>query len=74
MSEREAAKFMVGMSLDPVALERFHRDPVREMKRFNLSDDAMELIKSKDATKIHNAINENFANAGDVVNIVVVVL
>lgn len=76
MSDKEVAKFMVGMSLDPMALQRFHQDPDRELRRFGIGVDAAKVIKSRDATRIHKAITENFGAASDtdVVNVVVVVL
>lgn len=77
MSNKEIAKFMVGMSLDPVALQRFHMDPDAEMQRYGISDATARVIKSKDAPAIHKAISETFGSAGadaDVVNVVVVVL
>jgi hypothetical protein len=76
MSGKEVARFMVGISLDASALQRFHSDPDGEMRRFGISDEAARVIKSKDAPAIHNAIKENFSSraADDVVNVVVVVL
>ena len=74
MSDKEVAKFMVGMSLDASALQRFHANPEAELKRFGLSRAAADVIKSKDAPAIHKAIIDNFAANADVVNVVVVVL
>jgi hypothetical protein len=76
MSDKEVARFMVGMAMNAGALKRFHADPEAEMSRFGVSADAQQVIKSKDAVAIHRAIKENFSvgAADDVVNIVVVVL
>ncbi|MGF9693157.1 MULTISPECIES: hypothetical protein [unclassified Rhizobium] len=75
MSNKEVARFMVGMSMDAGALKRFHANPDAEMRRFGISEAAAKVIKSKDAPAIHNAIRENFASAdADIVNILVVVL
>jgi hypothetical protein len=76
MSDTEVARFMVGISLDASALQRFHNDPDSELQRYGISADAAKVIKSKDAGAIHNAIVNKFssADASDVVNVVVVVL
>ena len=76
MSDKEVAKFMVGVSLDASALQRFHDDPDAELRRFGISAASAKVIKSKDAVAIHKAISTNFksAAADDVVNVVVVVL
>ena len=76
MSDSELARFMVGISLDASALQRFHTDPDAEMRRFGISSDSARVIKSKDAPAIHKAIKENFSSgaASDVVNVVLVVL
>ena len=75
MSSKEVARFMVGMSMDAAALQRFHPNPDAELKRYGISDAASKVIKSKDAPAIHKAIRDNFAGAAaDTVNVVVVVL
>jgi hypothetical protein len=76
MSDTEVARFMVGMSLDATALQRFHANPDAELQRYGISDDAAKIIKGKDAPAIHKAIKDNFSSAAadDVVNVVVVVL
>lgn len=76
MSDKEVAKFMVGMSLDASALQRFHSNPDAEIERFGLSQESAAIIKSRDSVAISKAITTNFgaqANA-DTVNVVVVVI
>lgn len=77
MSDKEVAKFMVGISLDATALQRFHRDPDAEIARFGLSPDSAAIVKSRDSVAISKAITTNFGSRAadaDVVNVVVVVL
>jgi len=66
--------FLVQTSLNPLALERFRADPRSVLEEAGLSGQEADAVLNKDAVAIHKAITEDFTAAGDVVNVVVVVL